>query len=53
MKKLATGTGNEKKDAMIAAANERWSLDLGPKDENRRRRLSDPPRVRLDLAIPS
>lgn len=33
-KKLATGKGNAKKDAMIAAANERWLLKLDPKDEN-------------------
>lgn len=34
IKKLATGKGNAKKDAMLAAANERWKLTLGPKDEN-------------------
>lgn len=33
-KKLATGKGNAKKDAMIAAANARWHLQLGPKEEN-------------------
>jgi crossover junction endodeoxyribonuclease RuvC len=34
VKKTATGKGNAKKDAMIAAANERWGLTLGAKDEN-------------------
>ena len=34
VKKLATGKGNAKKVAMLAAANERWRLQLGPKDEN-------------------
>lgn len=34
VKKLATGKGNAKKDAMLAAANARWQLQLGPKDEN-------------------
>lgn len=34
VKKTATGAGNAKKSAMIAAANERWKLSLGPKDEN-------------------
>lgn len=34
VKKLATGKGNAKKDAMIAAANDRWKLELGVKEEN-------------------
>lgn len=34
VKKLATGKGNAKKDAMVAAANERWGLQLVAKDEN-------------------
>lgn len=34
VKKLATGKGNADKAAMIAAANERWHLQLGPKEEN-------------------
>jgi len=34
VKKLATGKGNAKKDAMLAAANERWALALEAKDEN-------------------
>lgn len=34
VKKTATGKGNADKAAMIAAANARWNLELGPKDEN-------------------
>lgn len=34
VKKLATGKGNAKKDAMVAAANVRWGLTLEAKDEN-------------------
>lgn len=34
VKKTATGKGNSTKSAMIAAANRRWALSLGPKDEN-------------------
>jgi crossover junction endodeoxyribonuclease RuvC len=34
VKQTATGKGNAKKDAMLAAANARWKLTLGPKDEN-------------------
>jgi Holliday junction resolvasome RuvABC endonuclease subunit len=30
----ATGKGNSSKDKMIAAANERWGLELTKKDEN-------------------
>lgn len=33
-KKLATGKGNAKKDAMVAAANARWGLSLTERDDN-------------------
>ena len=34
VKKLATGKGNADKLAMIAAANQKWALQLGPKDDD-------------------
>lgn len=34
VKRTATGKGNADKLAMIAAANARWSLSLGPKDDD-------------------
>ena len=34
VKKAATGKGNADKLAMIAAANSRWGLRLGPKDDD-------------------
>lgn len=34
VKRVATGKGNASKAEMIAAANARWGLSLGPKDEN-------------------
>lgn len=34
VKATATGKGNSAKSAMVSAANERWGLKLGPKDEN-------------------
>lgn len=34
LKKHATGSGSAKKPQMIAAANARWGLSLGPEDED-------------------